>query len=224
MWAATAIMAALQLRVRTGQGCEVEATLVDTGFQVMSHQVTSYLATDEPPRRTGSETPLAAPYETFHTADGQVMIAAGNDRVFRRLCDVIDLPGLATDPRFTTVADRLSRRGELHKRLERRLRRMSTADVELALGRAAVPVSAVNRLDAALDTDLAVERGVLQAAVDAPAGPRQALLQRLPILPPEVPLRWPPALGRDTESVLRELGLDGEQIAEATGDQFALRD
>jgi CoA:oxalate CoA-transferase len=224
MWAATAIMAALQLRVRTGQGCEVEATLVDTGFQVMSHQVTSYLATNEPPRRTGTATPLAAPYETFHTADGQVMIAAGNDRVFRRLCDAIDLPGLATDPRFTTVADRRGDRAELHELLERRLRQMSTADVELVLGHAAVPVSAVNRLDAALATDLASERSVLQTPVDAPAGPRRPLLQRLPILPPEVQLRWPPALGCDTETVLREAGLDDAQIAEATGERARVRD
>ncbi len=96
---------------------------------------------------------------------------------------------------------------------------MSTADVELALGRAAVPVSAVNRLDAALATDLARERSVLQTPVDAPPGPRRALLQRLPILPPEVPLRWPPALGRHTESVLREAGLDDAQIAEAIGER-----
>lgn len=223
MWAATAIMAALQLRVRTGQGCEVEATLVDTGFQVMNHQVMAYLATDEPPRRTGSETPLAAPYEAFHAADGQVMIAAGNDGVFRRLCDAIGLPGLATDPRFTTVADRRSRRGELHELLERRLRQMSTADVERTLGHAAVPVSAVNRLDAALRTDLATERSVLQTPVDAPPGPRQPLLQRLPILPPEIPLHWPPALGRHTESVLREVGLGDEQIAEAIGHELASR-
>jgi CoA:oxalate CoA-transferase len=223
MWAATAVMAALQLRVRTGQGCEVEATLVDTGFQVMNHQVMSYLATDEPPLRTGSETPLAAPYEAFHAADGQVMIAAGNDAVFRRLCDAIDLPGLATDARFITVADRRNSRGELHELLERRLRQMSTAEVERTLGEAAVPVSAVNRLDAALRTDLAAERRVLQTPVDAPPGPRQPLLQRLPILPPEIPLHWPPALGRDTESVLREVGLGDEQIAEAIGHELASR-
>ena len=76
-----------------------------------------------------------------------------------------------------------------------------------------MPVSAVNRLDAALRTDLATERSVLQTPVDAPPGPRQPLLQRLPILPPEIPLHWPPALGRHTESVLREVGLGDEQIA-----------
>ena len=223
MWAATAIMAALQLRARTGQGCEVEATLVDTGFQVMNHQVTSYLATGEPPRRTGSETPLAAPYEAFHAADGQVMIAAGNDRVFRRLCDAIDLSGLATDPRFITVADRRDHRGELHELLEGRLRQMSTADVELTLAAAAVPVSAVNRLDAALRTDLAEERRRAPDARRRSRRPRQPLLQRLPILPPEIPLHWPPALGRDTESVLREAGLADGQIADAIGHELASR-
>ena len=223
MWAATAVLAALQRRGRTGEGCAVEATLVDTGFQVMNHQVTSYLATGEPPRRTGSETPLAAPYEAFHAADGQVMIAAGNDGVFRRLCDAIDLARLVADPRFITVADRRDHRGELHELLEGRLRRMSTADIERTLAAAAVPVSAVNRLDAALGTELAEERRVLQTPVDGPAGPRQPLLQRLPILPPEIPLRWPPALGHHTESVLREAGLADGQIADATGHELVPR-
>jgi crotonobetainyl-CoA:carnitine CoA-transferase CaiB-like acyl-CoA transferase len=223
MWATTAVLAALQRRARTGEGCAVEATLVDTGFQVMNHQVTSYLATGVPPRREGTVTPLAAPYEAFRAADGQVMIAAGNDGVFRRLCPALGLPELATDPRFITVADRRERRDELHELLERRLRELGTGEIERILGDAAVPVSAVNRLDAALQTDLARERGLLQAPAGAPPGPREALLQRLPILPPDVPLRWPPPLGRDTESVLREAGLADEQIAEAAGRELASR-
>jgi crotonobetainyl-CoA:carnitine CoA-transferase CaiB-like acyl-CoA transferase len=80
MWAATAIMAALAARERTGEGCQVEATLVDTGFALMNHQLMAYLATGEPPRRTGTETAFAAPYEAFHTGDGRVHDRGGQRR------------------------------------------------------------------------------------------------------------------------------------------------
>jgi crotonobetainyl-CoA:carnitine CoA-transferase CaiB-like acyl-CoA transferase len=221
MWATTAIMAALQARVRTGEGCHVEATLVDTGFTLMNHQLVAFLATGDPPRRTGSATAFAAPYEAFRAADGRVMIAAGNDGVFGRLCSALDLLHLPRDPRFVTVADRRSNRADLHAVIEARLVEMTTAEIERTLGGHGVPVSAVNRLDDALRTDLAAERELLQTPRDAPTGPRAALLARLPILPPDVPLTWPPRLGEHSEAVLREAGLDESQIAEALGVAYA---
>jgi crotonobetainyl-CoA:carnitine CoA-transferase CaiB-like acyl-CoA transferase len=217
MWATTAIMGALAARERTGVGCAVEATLVDTGFTLMTLQLMSYLASGEPPRRTGSETAFAAPYEAFHAADGRVMIAAGNDGVFRRLCEGLQMPELAGDERFATVADRRRNRAELHAILESRLVEMPTAQIERKLGAAGVPVSAVNRLDDALRTPLAAERRLLSKPEGAPAGPRDALLARLPILPPDLPLAWPPELGADNESVLQEAGLDADEIADALG-------
>jgi crotonobetainyl-CoA:carnitine CoA-transferase CaiB-like acyl-CoA transferase len=172
-------------------------------------------------RRTGSATAFAAPYEAFRAADGRVMIAAGNDGVFGRLCSALDLPHLRSDPRFVTVADRRGNRADLHAVIEARLVEMTTAEIERTLGGHGVPVSAVNRLDDALRTDLAAERDLLQTPRDAPTGPRDALLARLPILPPDVPLTWPPRLGEHSEAVLRETGLDESQIAEALGVAYA---
>jgi CoA:oxalate CoA-transferase len=151
------------------------------------------------------------------------MIAAGNDGVFQRLCDGMHMSGLCTDERFTTVADRRRNRAELHEVIEARLRQMTTAEVERELGEAGVPVSAVNRLDDALRTPLAAERELLCEPEGAPAGPREALLARLPILPPEVPLAWPPGLGADNESVLHEAGLEANEIADALGLERASR-
>jgi CoA:oxalate CoA-transferase len=223
MWATTAILAALAARERTGVGSAVEATLVDTGFTLMTLQLMSYLASGEPPRRTGSETAFAAPYEAFGAADGRVMVAAGNDGVFRRLCEAMQMPELPGDERFATVADRRRNRAELHAILEARLVELPTAQIERELGAAGVPVSAVNRLDDALRTPLAQERRLLSEPEGAPAGPREALLARLPILPPGLPLAWPPELGADNESVLREAGLETDEIADALGLERAPR-
>ena len=96
MWAATAIQAALARRERTGEGELVETALVDSGFQLMCHQAMTMLATGRAPAKTGAVTPMAAPYETLATRDGEVMIAAGNDGLFRRLCGALGCPSCST--------------------------------------------------------------------------------------------------------------------------------
>jgi crotonobetainyl-CoA:carnitine CoA-transferase CaiB-like acyl-CoA transferase len=198
MWAATAIQAALARRERTGRGELVEIALVDSGFALMCHQVLTTLATGHPPVKTGSVTPMAAPYETLATRDGEVMIAAGNDGLFARLCVGLDVPELVTDPRFRTVADRVTHRDELHALLEARTSTMDRAEAERRLADAEVPVSAVNPLDVALATPIAQERQVVVGTEDDP-------LVRLPFLSPDQPLRRPPRCGEHTAEILAEL-------------------
>jgi CoA:oxalate CoA-transferase len=212
MWAAIGIMSALAGRQVTGVGRRVESTLVDAGFSLMSHQITSMLATGEPPRRSGAETPIAAPYETFRTRNGMVMVAAGNNGIFARMCAALDLPDVPGDPRYATVADRLSHRAELHELLEERLLGLDEHDAERLLADAGVPVSAVNRVDRALRTPLALERDLLVEPVDAPEGSAPLPLLRLPFLSAETPLRWPPSLGQHTAEVLAELGLGADLL------------
>jgi len=217
MWAATAIQAALARRAVTGEGERVEAALVDSGFFLMCHQMLSMLSTGAPPVRTGAATPIAAPYETFAAADGLVMVAAGNNAIFRRMCVALGVEELAGEARFATVADRLAHRADLHALLEERTRAVPEDALVALLQAAEVPVSAVNRLDAALADPLAVERRLLVDAEGAPPDAPLPLL-RLPFLPPDAtPLRWPPTLGADTEAVLAEIGLglrdEGEHAA-----------
>ncbi|TCK22827.1 CaiB/BaiF CoA transferase family protein [Pseudonocardia endophytica] len=198
MWAATAIQAALARRERTGRGELVEMALVDSGFALMCHQILTTLATGRPPSKTGSVTPMAAPYETLATRDGEVMIAAGNDGLFRRLCAALDAPELVGDLRFATVADRVAHRDELHALLEARTSTMDRTEAERRLGAAEVPVSAVNPLDVALETPLGRERHMVVGEEDDP-------LVRLPFLSPGQRLRRPPRCGEHTAEILAEL-------------------
>lgn len=198
MWGATAIQAALARRERTGRGELVELALVDSGFALMSHQILTTLATGRPPSKNGAVTPMAAPYETLATRDGEVMVAAGNDGLFARLCVALGVAELVTDARFGSVADRVAHRDALHALLEAATLGMDRAEAERRLAAAEVPVSAVNPLDVALDTPIGRERRMVVGTDDDP-------LVRLPFLSPDHPLRPPPRPGQHTAEILAEL-------------------
>ena len=211
MWAAMGVMAALARRERSGEGDRVTVALVDSAFTLMCHQVLNVFATGRAPVRSGSHTPMAAPYESFATSDGQIMVAAGNDRVFARLCDALDLPEMASAPDFLTVAMRIANRAQLHDVLESRTHRWSTTDLADMLDAARVPASPVNPLDVALDHPLAVERDLFEIPAGEAAGGRRHL--RLPFVPPRTPTTWHPAAGEHTEDVFGSLGMDAAAIA-----------
>jgi crotonobetainyl-CoA:carnitine CoA-transferase CaiB-like acyl-CoA transferase len=214
MWAAIAIMAALERRRATGRGERVGATLVDSGMALLSNQILNVLATGESPAPSGSGFAISAPYEAFRTSAGWAMIAAGNDAIYRRLCAALERPELADDPRFRTVGDRVAHRAELHGLLEERTSRFSGPELEKLLLAAEVPVSPVNPVKDALAHPLTAERRILLDPVGAPSGEQ---LVRLPFEPPGTRPRWPAGVGAHTEQVLTEAGLPAEQIAHILG-------
>src|SRR5258708_934164 len=112
MWSVIGILAALQERGRTGKGAIVETSLYETGLAWMSIYLAGFLANREIPARHGSGVDMIVPYQAFAAADGYMMVAAGNDNLFRRLCTVLDRPGLPEDPRFHTNKHRLPPRHE----------------------------------------------------------------------------------------------------------------
>src|SRR5690348_4959624 len=113
MWSVIGILAALQERGRTGRGGVVDTSLYETTLAWMSLPISAYLADGHMPARHGSGIGPIVPYQAFETADGYMMVAAGNDNLFRRLCAAIGRPDLAEDPRFRTNADRVVNRGGL---------------------------------------------------------------------------------------------------------------
>ena len=204
MWAAMALQAALARRERTGRGELVEVALVDAGFQLLCHQALTMQTTGRPPAKTGAVTPMAAPYETLPTLDGEIMVAAGNDGLFHRLCTALEVPELVTEPRFGTVADRVAHRDALHELLAVRTRPLAGAEAEKRISAAGVPVSAVNPLDVALRTPVAQERRMLVETTETGADSGLQLM-RLPFLPPDRGLRRPPGVGEHTTEIRSEL-------------------
>jgi crotonobetainyl-CoA:carnitine CoA-transferase CaiB-like acyl-CoA transferase len=211
MWSATSVMAALARRERTGAGEHVEVTLVDSALALLSQQVLNLFATGEPPRPSGSGFPIAAPYEAFRTRGGWAMIAAGNDRIFVRLCRALGIPELGEDPRFATVEARVGLRDELHGLLEAQTMLHDDDALDTLLREAGVPASPVNGLDRTLEHPLVHERRPLVAPAGEDAGGRRAV--RLPIVEAGASIRWPPDLGADTHDVLTAAGLEPEAVA-----------
>jgi len=113
MWAVIGILAALQERGRTGRGGVIDTSLYETTLAWMTLPLSAYLANGEVPARHGSGVEQIVPYQAFATADGHIMVAAGNDNLFRRLCTAIARPGLAEDSRFRTNSDRVVNRPAL---------------------------------------------------------------------------------------------------------------
>jgi crotonobetainyl-CoA:carnitine CoA-transferase CaiB-like acyl-CoA transferase len=113
MWAVIGILAALQERGRTGRGGVVDTSLYETTLAWMTLPISAYLASGEIPTRHGSGVEQIVPYQAFAAADGHIMVAAGNDNLFRRLCTAIGRPGLAEDSRFRTNGDRVVNRSAL---------------------------------------------------------------------------------------------------------------
>ncbi len=118
---AIAILAALHHRAAAGEGQHVQSTLLVSALSGMVNQSSAYVAGGVVPFRMGNSHPSLTPYEPLPTADGELIVATGNDRQFRRLCEVIGAPQLASDPRFATTGDRTAHRAELRTLLVERL-------------------------------------------------------------------------------------------------------
>ena len=213
MWATVGIQAALRNRSDTGVGALVEVSLYETAAWWLSYHVEGYLATGESPQRQGNGTPFVAPYETFATADGDLMVTAGNDGLFASLCRVLDLPGLPDDPAYAHNADRVAHRVALHELLEDRFKSKAAVEWEALLGAETVPCSRVRSVADLVGDPQLEALGMLvdlphpdipdMRVVDIPLtlnGERAT--HRLP----------PPRLGEQTAVILEELGVPPHEI------------
>jgi crotonobetainyl-CoA:carnitine CoA-transferase CaiB-like acyl-CoA transferase len=149
LFATVGILAAVHHRKRTGVGQRVDVTLLGSLLAALVNQGSAYTVAGEVPRRMGNEHPSITPYELFHTADGQLVIAVGNDRQFSVLCDVLGASELADDQRFATNPARVEHRRELRAELERRLSSRPATEWAETLTAVRVPAGVVNDLAAA---------------------------------------------------------------------------
>jgi crotonobetainyl-CoA:carnitine CoA-transferase CaiB-like acyl-CoA transferase len=203
MYAATAILAALAHRDRTGRGQHVDLSLLDVQVASLANQAQSFLATGEPPPRLGNAHPSIVPYQAFATADGHLVLAVGNDAQFARFCQAAGRPELALDPRFATNAARVGARAALVAILAPLLASRPTAAWVAALEAADVPCGPINDL-AQVFADPQVRHRGLRVEIPRPGGGSVPVVRspiRLSATPVshEVP---PPALGAHTREVL----------------------
>jgi crotonobetainyl-CoA:carnitine CoA-transferase CaiB-like acyl-CoA transferase len=147
MWAVIGILAALQERARTGKGGIVDTSLYESALNWMGIPIALYLCNGELPRRQGSGTPQIVPYQAFRTGDGWMMVLAGNDNLFRRMCEALDCPALIDDPRFRTNGDRVVNRTTLIPMLQEILAAKPTAHWMERLEAVGVPNGPIQTVD-----------------------------------------------------------------------------
>jgi formyl-CoA transferase len=216
MYATVAVCAALAAREHGGGGQHLDLALFDVQAAVLANQGANYLATGESPARLGNAHPNIVPYQTFKTADGDMIIACGNDNLFRKLCAVAGCDELARDPRFATNGKRVENRAALTALLAEILRRRTTRDWVEALEAAGVPNGPINSIAQVFAEPQAVARGLKFELPHPKAG--KVSLVRSPMRFTGTPLEHrlpPPLLGEHTDEVLRGLlGRSDAQIAQ----------
>ena len=146
-WSVIGILAALRERDRTGMGGIVDTSLYETSLALMSIMLADHLATGELPVRHGSGVAMIVPYQAFEAADGFMMVAAGNDNLFRRLAAALDRPSLADDPRFASNGDRVVNREALVAILGDIFKTETVAQWAALLETAGIPNGPINRMD-----------------------------------------------------------------------------
>ena len=162
MWTAIAVLGAIMERTRTGHGCHVTTSLLDTSLAWMSYHLTSYLSTGQLPGRMGTSIAMIAPYQAFPCTDGAVMISAGNDDIFRRLCRALELE-LASHPDYAENAARVANRERLAGILSERTRNFATEGLLELLRRHKVPSAPIHTVATALEDPQTAATGMLRA-------------------------------------------------------------
>lgn len=159
VYSAVAILAALRQRDATGKGAHIDMALLDTQVAVLANQALNWMASGVVPHRMGNGHANLVPYQAFTCADGELIIAVGNDGQFAKLCDVLGLP-LAGDARFATNPERVRNRAALIAALTAAIVKWRKADLYEALEAAGVPAGPINRVDEVFADPQVIARGL----------------------------------------------------------------
>ncbi|MBN9420971.1 MAG: CoA transferase [Candidatus Accumulibacter sp. 66-26] len=218
LYASNAILAALAHRdrdgLRTGDGQHIDLALLDVQVACLANQAMNYLVSGTPPRRMGNAHPNIVPYQDFPTADGDMILAIGNDGQFARFCEIAGHPEWATDERFANNAARVRHRKELIPLLRRTTVLRTTAAWIAALENAAVPCGPINDLAGVFADPQVQARGLRVDLPHAAGGVAPQVSNPIRLSATPVAYRTaPPTLGADTDAVLRALGRSDAEIA-----------
>jgi crotonobetainyl-CoA:carnitine CoA-transferase CaiB-like acyl-CoA transferase/enoyl-CoA hydratase/carnithine racemase len=212
LFTAVGVLAAWASRQRTGQGQYVETSLFEAAVALSVWESTEFWATGEAPQALGSAHRMSAPYQALATRDGFVTVGANNERLWQRLCQALDAPELAGDPRFAHNDDRMAHRPELVVELERRLAADDTAAWVQRLLAAGVPAGPIQDYRQVLEEDPHVKaRGMVSTVEHPEDGPVPVLSSPLHLSgTPASVRRPPPLLGEHNAEVLPVSGNEGQ--------------
>ncbi|RBP09877.1 crotonobetainyl-CoA:carnitine CoA-transferase CaiB-like acyl-CoA transferase [Roseiarcus fermentans] len=205
LYATISILGALMQRDQTGRGQFIDSVMLDASVSVSGHLALGYLMTGKTPARIGNANPVAAPSEVFATADGEIIVAAGNNGQFQALADAIDQPELKRDPRFDTNTHRVQNRAALFALLAKALSIHDTAHLVRRLSAAGVPCGPINTLAQVFADPQVRHRGIQKEARHKTNVNVPTLKSPLNLSDSPVDYRAAPMLGEHTEEVLRDL-------------------
>ena len=225
MLGAVSVLAALVGRERAegpapGRGQRIDISLLGSTLASLVNQAQNAFATGVAPGRLGNAHPNIVPYETFATSDGAIAIAVGSERQWPRVCAALDLPELATDPRFATNGERVDRRAVLRPMLAERFSRRATGEWRAVLDAAQIPNGPINDIVEAFASPEAAALGMTVEQEHPAWGVIRQVGIPFALSGTPASIRTPPpTLGQDTNEILGELGYDPAAIGElrATG-------
>jgi formyl-CoA transferase len=221
VYACSAILAAIEVRHRTGTGQHIDMALLDVGMAILANQAGGFLNTGKVPQRQGNSHPSLVPYQDFETQDGAMLLAVGNDGQFARFCDAVEHPEWAADARFASNTLRVKNREALIPQMQALTRTRTTAQWVALLEHKAVPCGPINDIGQAFQDAQVQARGLVVKQALAPHVHAKTAIASIASVAspmrlidnPPVLHRAPPALGEHTDEVMSELGLDAAAVA-----------
>lgn len=209
LWAAIGVIAALFRRNRTGQGGLVETSLVETAACWLSSQLINYLVSSEIPAPAGSRTAGIAPYQVFRAKDGELMITAGNEALWRRLCLALDASDLLDRHEFRDNPSRVAHTDLLEKEIEARLANRTVEEALQLLREASVPASPLNSIGDFAQSEQLAAMKVIQAVATSEGEQLPTIGSALRFSGVRPGVRFPPpTLGDANERYLHSTELD----------------
>jgi crotonobetainyl-CoA:carnitine CoA-transferase CaiB-like acyl-CoA transferase len=215
LWGALGVVSALLSRSQTGKGQKVDTSLYETGLFWASYHLMAYQFTGKDPVRMGSNHAAFTPYGVFQTGTQPIMIGVSNDRLFGKLCNVLEKPEWVNDPRYQNNPERVQNRHVLNYEIEMLLKEHSAEYWIDRLDREGVPASIINKISDVASSKQAEELQMFQS-VDHSIIPDLSLI-RLPLTLSENNLsirKSPPLLGENTRSILENHGYDKAAITQ----------
>lgn len=214
LFTAIGILAAINSRNSTGQGQKVDIAMLDCQVAMLENAIARYVVTGEVPKPAGNKHSSIVPFEPFDTSDGEIMVAVGNDAIWKRFCDVTGLESLVNDERFATNPDRNKNYDALRPLIADRLKLNKTEKWQIIFDDAGVPSGPINSVDQVIKDEQVIAREMIVEVEHPVAG--KLLMPGIPIKLSETPgsiKRPAPLLGEHTEEILMEfLNFSSEDV------------